>query len=115
MLPCSRYRTPPCASFVLRLDVPLPKSLCSSSRVSYPRLAASMATPTPVAPPPTTIMSQGLLCARTRRHISSRVMMEKSRKAFSNDSYPFDDEGGQGCAEQRTNDRDRRVSPIGAA
>src|SRR5579872_102552 len=74
-----------------------------------------MATPTPVAPPPTTTMSQGLGCARTRRHISSRVMMEKSGKVFSNDSHAFDDQSGQGCAEQGTDDWYRRVLPIGAA
>src|SRR5205814_9722399 len=80
-----------------------------------PRLAASIATPTPVAPPPTTIMSQGLLWARTRRHISARVMMEKSWKAFSNYSYPLDDERRQYCADKRADDRRWRVTPIGTA
>src|SRR5208337_5644705 len=34
-----------------------------------------MATPTPVAPPPTTIMSHGLGCASMRRHMSTRVIV----------------------------------------
>src|ERR1035437_3690550 len=73
-LPCSRYRTPPWTSLVLRLEVPFPKSLCSSSRTSYPRLAPSIATPAPVAPPPTTIMSHGAVRERSRRYISDLVM-----------------------------------------
>src|ERR1700722_4787391 len=61
MLPCSRYRTPPCTSLVLRLLVPLPKSCASTSTTSKPRAAASTATPTPGAPPPITAMSHGAL------------------------------------------------------
>ena len=75
MLPCSRYRTPPCTSFVLRLDVPLQKSSRSSSSTAYPRFAASTAIPAPVAPPPITTISQGSLRSLTRTIISSRFIV----------------------------------------
>src|SRR4051794_36533596 len=66
MLPCWRYRTPPWTSLVDRLEVPLPKSLCSTRQTEYPRDAASTATPTPVAPPPMTAMSHGQSRASNR-------------------------------------------------
>ena len=49
-----------------RLEVPLPKSLCSRTQTEYPREAASTAMPMPVAPPPMTAMSQGPLRASKR-------------------------------------------------
>src|SRR6516225_1107887 len=58
MLPCARYRTPPWASLVARLEVPLAKSVFSTSSVRRPREAASSAVPRPVAPPPITKQSQ---------------------------------------------------------
>src|SRR5688500_11366913 len=75
MFPCCRYRMPPCTSLVDRLEVPLPKSLISSRQHEYPRDAASTATPTPVAPPPMTAMSQGSVRARTRLREVSRFML----------------------------------------
>src|SRR6476661_10667647 len=58
MSPCPRYRTPPCINFVLLLEVPFAKSLCSKSTTDKPRNAASRATPNPVAPPPMMMISQ---------------------------------------------------------
>src|SRR5687767_6756832 len=53
-------------SLVERLEVPLPKSDCSTRQTLYPRDAASTAMPTPVAPPPMTIMFQLPACAVIR-------------------------------------------------
>src|SRR5579864_903754 len=112
-LPCCRYRTPPWASLVLRLDVPFPKSLCSSSSTSYPRLAASIATPTPVAPPPTTIMSQGSRCSPTRAQISARFIFEGPARLINSDK--LHDSSSDAAADQRPDHRHQSVSPIGAA
>lgn len=57
MLPCCRYRTPPCTNFVLREEVPFAKSNFSTNRVLNPLVAASTAIPKPVAPPPMMQMS----------------------------------------------------------
>src|SRR5947207_2692882 len=64
-------------SLVERLEVPLPKSLRSKSATSYPREAASTAMPTPVAPPPTTARSHGVLRPRRRSRRASRFMRLK--------------------------------------
>jgi len=49
---------PPWMSLVLRLEVPSEKSKRSTSATLRPRLAASSATPLPVAPPPITKKSK---------------------------------------------------------
>ena len=58
--PWRRYLSPPCTSFVDRLDVPDAKSCASTRSARSPIRAASATIPAPVIPPPTTITSQGL-------------------------------------------------------
>src|SRR5262249_37668182 len=65
---------PPWTSFVLRLDVPTPKSPRSRRSTAYPRAAASTATPAPVAPPPTTTTSHAARRSVARRSISVRFI-----------------------------------------
>ena len=62
---------PPWMSLVLRLEVPLAKSLPSTRSVRYPREAESMAQPSPVAPPPMMSMSQVRLPSAARPTIAS--------------------------------------------
>ena len=56
--PMARYRRPPWIIFDERLLVPEPKSLASIRATERPRIAASLATPAPVMPPPITATSK---------------------------------------------------------
>src|SRR5581483_4859889 len=77
--PLTRYRTPPCTSLVARLEVACAKSPDSTSAVRNPRVAASTASPRPVAPPPTIKTSRlSFFVSSSRANFSARVLMQLS-------------------------------------
>src|ERR1019366_9321532 len=53
-----------------------------------------MATPAPVAPPPTTIMSHTPGCARRRRYISDLVMIQLTGKKLNSATAELPPDGG---------------------
>src|SRR5581483_1713133 len=72
-----------------------------------------MATPAPVAPPPTTIRSHGPVWARRRRYISERVIQSSLKHELQRKLDLPRGEGGSNRAERGTGDVGRRRAEIG--